>query len=121
MSAHTKPRTQSIDNTLDPMLDQATEQAPVQLGRYLVQGPLSAGGMGKVYAAVHQDHRSRVALKTLLDVDADRISVVTRDLGGRQRSASRVYANVASQLLQLLVKMPTRHLALFVQNKNLKI
>ncbi len=29
--------------------------------------------MGKVYVATHQDHRSRVALKTLLHVDGDRI------------------------------------------------
>ncbi|MBL8682708.1 MAG: AAA family ATPase [Myxococcales bacterium] len=59
--------------TLDDRLDRATAERPVTLGNYDVVGTISAGGMGKVYEAIHRDHKSRVALKTLLHVDPERI------------------------------------------------
>jgi predicted ATPase/serine/threonine protein kinase len=54
-------------------LETATESEPVRLGAYDVVGTIAEGGMGRVYDAVHRDHRSRVALKTLTHLSADRI------------------------------------------------
>ncbi len=45
----------------------------MRLGAYDVVGTIAEGGMGRVYDAVHREHRSRVALKTLTHVSVDRI------------------------------------------------
>ncbi len=52
-------------------LSSATLEAPVRLGRYDVTGLIRAGGMGTVYDAVDREHGTRVALKTLTELDAE--------------------------------------------------
>lgn len=48
-------------------------QDPVRLGRYDVTGLIRAGGMGTVYDAVDREHGTRVALKTLTELDAENL------------------------------------------------
>ncbi len=52
-------------------LSSATLDEPVRLGRYDVTGLIRAGGMGTVYDAVDREHGTRVALKTLTELDAE--------------------------------------------------
>ncbi len=49
----------------------ATPEQPVRLGRYDVVGLIRAGGMGTVYDAIDREHGTKVALKTLTDLDAE--------------------------------------------------
>ncbi len=54
-------------------LSSATIDDPVRLGRYDVTGLIRAGGMGTVYDAVDREHGTRVALKTLTELDPDNL------------------------------------------------
>lgn len=50
-------------------LSRATPQTPVRVGRYDVVGLLGRGGMAAVYEAIDIDHGTKVALKTITDLD----------------------------------------------------
>lgn len=58
---------------MSAVLSSATPERPVRLGRYDVTGLIRAGGMGTVYDAVDRDHGTRVALKTLTELDAENL------------------------------------------------
>ncbi|MBI2378511.1 MAG: AAA family ATPase [Deltaproteobacteria bacterium] len=54
-------------------LKDATPEKAVRLGRYSVVGTLGVGGMGDVFEAIDEEHGGRVALKTLRELDPDRL------------------------------------------------
>jgi predicted ATPase len=74
-------------------LARATEEHPAVLGDYSVVGVLGRGGMGVVYDAIHREHGTRVALKTLAHLSPEGVFRFKREF---RQAADVVHPNLVT-------------------------